>query len=913
MSKKNPDFGSGNVSRRNFLKKTALFTLGTAAIGHSLAAAVTGKGAIALVVSPDDDIASSLPGTWALSELKSALESQGTKVRIIHNISDADIKEFCVIPAGMKSPLAQRIISQQKIAAPTGPESLCLAEAKMENRTVLLAAGVDRRGLVYALTELADRVSCLATGSQALEFAKPVIERPASRIRSVMRSFSSDIEDKVWFYDRDFWRNYLTMLVSSRVNRFSFTMGMSYNSANNIKDGYLLFPYPFFVDVEGYNVRPKGLSDEERKLNFDMLKFIGEECVRRGLLFQFSVWTLAYKWTNSANATWQIEGLTDTTHGDYCRDALALILREVPAITGVTFRVHSESGIPKGQKDFWKTQFSAIEKCGRTVELDMHAKNMELETLDSAIATGQPTVISPKIMGEHMGLPYHQTSIRTKERSPAGSFTDTGVGLMPGNRSFTRSGYADTLAENRNWDVVFRIWPGTQRFLLRGDPALFAGYGRNASFCGAAGIEFCEPLFFKGRHGSGIAGGRCAYADATLTPRYDFEKYLYTYRLWGRLGYNPDEDPEVWRRALRRDFGKAAVAVENALGPVTRVLPLFTVVHGESTDCGTYWPEIYRNMTIADETMNKTFKDVLPPVLFGSVCPFDPQIFQTPYEYGDALVNGNASGKYSPIDVAQWFENAADASSSQIAVARKLLGAGASAPAFRRIEEDVLIQCGLAHFFAGKLRSAVLWQIFTLTGNRSAGEAAIASFTVGRNAWAAMAERAKGVYISNITYGSHKGHWSDRIAAFDQDIADLRQKLENPAQPLKTINPATAKIASATAAAKPDRPVPAVQHTPAEKFVSGQPLVVALHTGKEKLDRVILYYRHVNQAENWESVELARSGDSFQGGIPPDYTSKRYALQYYFEIVTSNNKVTLYPPLAADLANVPYFVVRRKA
>src|SRR5258708_13379007 len=46
----------------------------------------------------------------------------------------------------------------------------------------------------------------------------------------------SDVEDKAWFYDRDFWHNYLTMLVTSRLNRFSLTMGMQYNSADGVTD-----------------------------------------------------------------------------------------------------------------------------------------------------------------------------------------------------------------------------------------------------------------------------------------------------------------------------------------------------------------------------------------------------------------------------------------------------------------------------------------------------------------------------------------------------------------------------------------------------------------------------------------------------------------------------------------------------
>jgi hypothetical protein len=904
---------SHEFSRRSFLKRTACLTLGSLAAGHSLAAPLIEKGGIALVVSPDDVLATAIPPTWAAGELKTALEGQGATVRIIAKVADATAKEFCVVVAGMNSPLAQSIIRQQKISAPTEAESLCLAQSKTDGRMVLLAAGTDALGLVYALTELADRVSCLATGRTALEFAGPVIERPASRTRSVIRGFSSDVEDKVWFYDRDSWRSYLTTLVASRLNRFSLTTGMGYNSADGVTDGYLLFPYPFFVAVPGFDVHAKNVSDEERARNLATLQFIGEECARRGLRFQLGIWTLAYLWPKSPKATYTIEGLTDDTHPSYCCEALALLLKEVPAITGITFRVHEESGIPRGQGNFWQTQFKAIAQCGRRVEIDLHAKNMTPETLQFALATGQPVVISPKYCGEHLGLPYHQSAIRELEMVPEGSLTDTGTGVLAGNRNFTRYGYADTLAENRTWDVVFRIWPGTQRFLLNGDPATFAGYGRNAAFCGAAGIEWSEPLHFKGRRGSGQAGGRCAYADASLTPRYDFQKYLYTYRLWGRLGYNPDANPEIWRRALRRDFGSAAASVENALAPASRVLPLFTLAHGPSADCSVYWPEIYSNMPLASTKLPEPYSDTCSPKLFGNVSPFDPQLFQSPDECADALVAGTVNGKYSPLEVAQWLTDIAAAAAKNLAAARKQLGASASAPGFRRVEEDVLIQRGLALFFAGKLRSAVLWHLFTLTGNQAAGAAAIANYSEGRDAWAAMAERAKSVYRPDITYGSGRalrGHWLDHVPAFDADIADLRERLAAPVAPANKIDSTTAQRALKMATAAPARPALAVQHTPEDKFHPGQPLVITLDCGKATVRSVRLHYRHVNQAEHWQSVELARTGALFQGEMPATYTAHRYALQYYFEIAVGQAEATLFPALAADLANVPYFVVR---
>ena len=340
------------VSRRSFLRTTAYLTLGSVAVGRSLALEISQKGSVVLVVVPGDPLVGTVSFNWALDELQSALDAQGVSVRVVAHQADATDKEFCVVASGMTAPLAQRLIAQQKITAPTEAESVCLMQSEVAGRPVLLAAGTDERGLVYALTELADRVSCLATGCRALDFSEPVIERPASRTRSVMRGFNSEVEDKAWFYDRDYWRAYLTMLVYSRLNRMSFTTGMGYNSVQNVTDGYLIFPYPFFVAVPGYDVTAKGLSDEEQGRNLDMLKFIGEECARRGLRFQLAIWTLAYKWMNSPKATYQTEGLTDATHAAYCRDALAILLRKVPQISGVTFRVHSESGIPEGRGEF---------------------------------------------------------------------------------------------------------------------------------------------------------------------------------------------------------------------------------------------------------------------------------------------------------------------------------------------------------------------------------------------------------------------------------------------------------------------------------------------------------------------------------------------------------------------------------
>ena len=418
-------------------------------------------------------------------------------------------------------------------------ESIFLAPGHFQSAPAILVAGTDPLGYVYGLLELAERVEHGADPDSALHLSEAVEEKPANGVRCVSRYFCSEISDKPWYYDQDFWRGYLDGLVAARFNRFCFAYGLEYDFPRGVTNDYFHLPYPYLVKVPGYeNVRvvqladekgnrlpsPVQLSDEEREKNLAALKFIAAETGARGLHFQLGVWTHAYQWTDSPNAYHNIEGLTPETHAAYCRDALAMLLKECPEIQGVTMRVHGESGIPEGSWDFWKTLFEVFPKCGRTVEIDMHAKGVNQTMIDIGVATGMPIKLGAKYSAEHQSLGYNQSDIRALEIPKATRNAEqTPFSLSSGARSFTRYGYGDFFYEGSKAQVLYRLWPGTQRHLLSADPEMAAAYGRTSHFCGAAGIDLMEPLTFKGREGSGHAGSRCAYGDASLNPKYDFK------------------------------------------------------------------------------------------------------------------------------------------------------------------------------------------------------------------------------------------------------------------------------------------------------------------------------------------------------------------------------------------------------
>ena len=145
-----------------------------------------------------------------------------------------------------------------------------------------------------------------------------------------------------------------------------------------------------------------------------------------------------------------------------------------------------------------------------------------------------PVKAGAKFSAEHQSLGYHQADIRPVEIPRSGPATNAVFALSEGDRRFTRYGYADLYQDGAKFELLYRLWPGTQHHLLWGDPAQTAAFGRVAHFCNASGFELMEPLTFKGREGSGHAGGRCAYADKSLDPGIDdWKKFAPSYRLWG--------------------------------------------------------------------------------------------------------------------------------------------------------------------------------------------------------------------------------------------------------------------------------------------------------------------------------------------------------------------------------------------
>ncbi len=263
------------LNRRNFLKGSGAVIAG-APVSWSQTAS---HPSVAIIVDPADPVASAAPVQWAAHELQQALADTGVAVSRHDRVAQSGAGEFCVVVSGpvvVSRPSAASGFKTD-VAIPNAPECLALAPATEAGRQLVLACGSDTRGAVYALLELADRVRLGPDPLAALQVAKPIVEQPANSIRSIQRLFSSDVEDKPWFNDREMWPHYLTMLAAQRFNRFNLSLGIGYDFLREVTDAYFLFAYPFLLSPPGYNVRAANLPDAERDRNLATLKFISEE------------------------------------------------------------------------------------------------------------------------------------------------------------------------------------------------------------------------------------------------------------------------------------------------------------------------------------------------------------------------------------------------------------------------------------------------------------------------------------------------------------------------------------------------------------------------------------------------------------------------------------------------------------
>ncbi|MDA1273985.1 MAG: hypothetical protein O2960_08025 [Verrucomicrobia bacterium] len=124
----------------------------------------------------DDNV--SAPVRHGLGKLRIALEQMG--VRVDEGKSVKATAHRAVVVAGLTSGQgeAAKLIADERLAPHAGPESLLIRKLNHEDKTVILAAGADERGLMYALQDVAERVGWAKPGEGPFTEVRDVQEKP---------------------------------------------------------------------------------------------------------------------------------------------------------------------------------------------------------------------------------------------------------------------------------------------------------------------------------------------------------------------------------------------------------------------------------------------------------------------------------------------------------------------------------------------------------------------------------------------------------------------------------------------------------------------------------------------------------------------------------------------------------------
>ena len=827
---------------------------------------------------------------WAINFLRTKIKNTKTKEK--HHIEFILIDYFSQNTHNYKS---KYIINDIEESYSINPIQKDLSQ--------IIIYGYDTRGLIYAITEIADRFEHQT--NKKINFKNifyKTSETPKTKIRSISKCFESDVEDLKWFYNKSMWREYLNMLISNRYNRFTFTLGMQYNYPYGnefIKDVYFYLAYPFLVKPKGYKIFAEGISKKIREKNLKMLKFISDEAKNRDLDFQLALWTQKYDFDDVPNANYQIKNVPKN-YAEYCKDSLKIILDECPSISGLTLRVHVECGIPERDYEFWETYFKPIKKIKRKINLDLHAKGIDNKLINLALKATENVTVSPKYIAEHMALPYHQTSIRKQEMPPKNKVDKKWI-YSEGKRKFLRYSYGDLLTKKRKYGILYRIWPGTQRVLIWGDPDLARGYGKHSTFCNSLGVELCEPLSFKGRMGTGIKNGRFNYSKKELRTKYDWQKYIYTYRVWGKCVFNYKTKDDSYKRYFNKNFGKASNDLVKSLSFASKILPFFTLVHGVSASNNSYWPEMYENMSIVKKAPHLPYSyDLHKPSRFGMSTSQDPNLIMSPIELANCIYYKKTINKYSPITMSNWFLEFAKKSKKHLTNAINKIKKKEE-PKFKRLEIDLQILIGLGKFFSYKIKSSCYWELFIKTKKYNIGLASINFYQKSFSEWETISEISKNYYLTDLTYGPQswlRGRWDDRLPAIKEDIEIMKKKFQNT-KFTQINNQNYTKL---------------LQKKTNQKFLikhktklTNKGLSIIIHDFKiSKNIKLYLNYREINQSKNWLRKKIEIKENSILTTISNKLLQSEYPIQYYFELV-NNNYSSFCPGFIKNLSNQPYY------
>jgi hypothetical protein len=836
------------------------------------------------LVSIVTDAAVGTAATYGFDKILAALRAKNIACEKADSLDSTRGKFILVTGLANGEGPAARLLKAGNYALPQVPEALIVRHAQWQGKPAWIVGGADDRGLMYAELDVADRIGWVNDNASPLSEVRDALERPAVRDRAVSIYTMNRAYWESRFYDEAYWARYLDMLAQNRFNSLVVIFGYE-------NGGFLAPPYPYFFDVEGFaDVRMVGITRKQQQDNLRALNRLIRMAHDRGLSLTVGIWDHIYRGgvqgggVPGANEAVQrptaglVWGVTGRNLVPYTKAALAKFVQQVPALDGIQFRMHDESGLKNSeQAGFWRDVFAMMQEKAPHLRLDLRAKGLPDAVIETALGMDVNFRITTKYWMEQMCLPFHPTHVNLQDQH---------------NR---RHSYADLLRYPQRYKVVWRLWNGgTARVLLWGDPEYARRFVESTHLYDGDGFEVNEPLATKMEGQPHDAKSFELLKPPYRYYDYEFERYWHFFQAFGRIGYNPATPADVWQREFERRFGKpAAPFVEKGLHRASWVLPRIVAA------C---YPYSYFPMTRG--WAEKQRLGDLPA--YAKAEGSDVQQFASFDEEAKNQLAGTETAKTRPLETSRWLSEAAAEILENAATAEKLV-AGHRNKEFDSTIVDLKILANLSLFHARRIPAAVSYCRYVRSGEVRDLDEAIAHEGHAIEAWQSLVRAAGDVYADDLMMGARSaslcGHWRDELSSLEKGLAALKRR-RSALPGIASARPRAAMIPPAVG--EP----PVVIHSAVVSARAGKPLTITAEVrAPSGVKWVNVRYRAVSQYDDFKSRPMLPTGqkNQYQVVIPGEDIVPQWDLMYLIEVMDNQGRGRIYPDLNKE---TPYIVVR---
>ena len=839
------------------------------------------------------------PVWHGLGKLEEALEAKGLQVSLNEN-NGAHTGDFYIL-AGLSSEqsMVTEMISGLGQPLPKAKEGLLVRKTTFRDKPALLLCGADDVGLMYATLDVAHRISWSNDRQDPFHYVYNVTEEADVQERSVSAGTFQRRYFEERLHDTAYWKAYFDMMAESRLNQFLLIFGYKNNQYR--EPNFTAPAYPNFFNLEAFPlIHIPGYSAENQQRNCESLARVIELAHERGIEFGVGLWDQIERDKRylamvsdkgeppdnlPGNIIW---GLTENNLIPYSKAAIRKFFNMFPEIDLVQFRMHWEAGITGDVAlRFWKEIFGILKEECPHIKVEARAKDVPDETLYDGVATGMDFRVATKHWMEQMGMPFHPTHINRD------------------NQHDRRHGYADLLRYPKQYGFKWRVWNGgTTRALLWGDPHWAQLFAEGSHLYNGIGYEFNEPLYFK------MNGSK---HDDAVTPllnpdfhyyTYEFERYWHFYQLLGRIGYNPETPSDTWVKEFQIRHGEeTGIHLMQGLHLASKVLPRIVsasyLYPRFSSPQG--WPELQR-MESLEHFAEKSR-------------PSDIQQFASPMEEAKLILSGATTPRRLPTQTSEWFNETAQRILGWVDQAQQTAGENPGKETISTIT-DLKILAYLAMYHSGRLKAAVHYNLYDLTGDLASFDEAITWETKAVDSYGQLVKAAGDVYNSWLDFGSNRalfpGHWQDEHEILQKELEDISAKRTTAKEPelnpdqLDRIREYRKRLQLPDSYDK-EPPLAELDHVLTAQTGSTLQITARVwdHSG---IESVVLRYRRVSQFEDYQSAPMVYNNESdrYLAKIPASYTDGKYDVMYFIEVTDTKGNGRMYPDMEVE---TPYVIV----